>query len=195
MTMVTGIALISFVWTTLLIVLYARSVFKKEIKPHLFSWLIWGILSAIAAGAQFVSQAGLGAWTTVYNAVFNLTIAVLALRFGEKHITKSDWVFLLTSLSALPVWQWTRNPFYAVLIVTLINGMGFMPTYRKSFFEPFQESLLVFSLAVPGSLWMLFSVETYSLTTLLYPAGMAFFNLLLVLLLVVRRHQLKRAVV
>ena len=42
--------------------IYFRSIFKHNIKPHLFSWLIWGLSGGIVFVAQFLEGAGPGAW-------------------------------------------------------------------------------------------------------------------------------------
>ena len=42
---------------------YLYSIYKKETKPHVFSWLNWGIVVGIGAVAQFsIDDGGLSAW-------------------------------------------------------------------------------------------------------------------------------------
>src|SRR5580698_5703228 len=43
---------------------YFRTIFSGKTKPHAFSWLVWGILTAIAFGGQIVGKGGAGAWVT-----------------------------------------------------------------------------------------------------------------------------------
>ncbi|MDD5585895.1 MAG: hypothetical protein PHY92_02930, partial [Alphaproteobacteria bacterium] len=66
-------------------------------------------------------------------------------------------------------------------------GLGFYPTYRKSYKNPHQEAALLFFVFSLTNLMRLYSVEHYSLTTTLYPAALAVLNLSLVLMLIWRR--------
>jgi hypothetical protein len=58
--------------------IYAISIFKNKTRPHVFTWVIWGLSEAIAFSAQYSKGAGPGAWVTGVDAVVTLTIAVVA---------------------------------------------------------------------------------------------------------------------
>jgi len=39
---------------------YLISIFKRETKPHLLTWIIWGVLTAIAFAGQITYNGGIG---------------------------------------------------------------------------------------------------------------------------------------
>ena len=43
---------------------YFRDIFKRQTKPHIFSWFVWGLISIIAFFAQLAKGAGVGALVT-----------------------------------------------------------------------------------------------------------------------------------
>ena len=73
-------------------------------------------------------------------------------------------------LSALPVWMLTAEPLYAVIILTLIDLSGFLPTLRKIHREPYSESVIFFALFAVRNLLVLLALEHYSAVTILFPA-------------------------
>lgn len=89
---------------------YFRDIFKNKTKPHLFSWLILGLLTVIAFVAQVVEGGGAGAWVTGFTAAICFIVAALALFKGEKNITKSDWFCFVGAL---------LGTFYGLLQTTL----------------------------------------------------------------------------
>ena len=61
---------ISVVFTVLSAAPYIYFILKDRIKPHVFSWFIWGTLTAIGFAAQYSEGAGPGAWATGAASVF-----------------------------------------------------------------------------------------------------------------------------
>src|SRR5207247_55852 len=116
--------------------LYFVDIFRHKTKPDGFSWLIWGILAAITYFAQTTRGAGPGAWATALTAAACLTIAVVAFLLGYNKSKPLDWLCLILALSALGVWKFTNNPLWAVILVILVGGLGFVPTFFKAFRKP-----------------------------------------------------------
>src|SRR5438093_346124 len=77
---------------------YFRDIFWSTTKPHLFSWLVWGIVDAIAFFAQVVKGGGPGTWVIGIAALGCFTIALFAIRRGEKSITTIDWICFVAAL-------------------------------------------------------------------------------------------------
>ncbi len=61
---------------------YLWSIFKGRTKPHLFSWFIWGVLTAIAFAIQISEGAGAGAWVTGITAAVCFLITALSIKYG-----------------------------------------------------------------------------------------------------------------
>lgn len=171
---------------------YVRSVLRRQVKPHLFSWLIWGLLDGTAAAGQFAAGAGMGAWCAGVSSLNCLLIMGLSVSYGEKHITFSDKIFLGIALTGLPLWALTKDPLWAVAIATMVDILGYYPTYRKSHARPFEENLGVFALSSLGFGLAILAVEERNVTTLLFPVTIFLVNSLFSLCLVGWRLQKKK---
>ena len=170
---------------------YIRSIIAGTTRPHVFSWIIWGITTLVVFLAQLEAKGGIGAWPIGISGLVTLFIALLAfIKRADISITLSDWLFLIAALSSLPLWYFTADPLSAVIILTTIDLLGFGPTIRKVYATPYSESLLFFSLFTIRNTLVVMALETYSLTTVLFPALIALACLLLVLLASYRRHVL-----
>src|SRR5947199_9165168 len=132
---------------------YFRDIFAKKTKPHAFTWLVWGVLTFIAFVGQIVGKAGAGAWVTGMTALVCLIIAGLAVRDGQRDIARLDWIALGGAVIALICWFLTRGPLLSVILITIIDNLGFVPTLRKSYFRPHEQTLSTYSMS--GSKWIL----------------------------------------
>lgn len=179
----TVIALISYVP-------YFRDIFARKTKPHAFTWLIWGVLTGIAFVGQIAGHAGAGAWVTGITAFICLVIAALAAVTGERNIVRLDWIALVGAGIALAVWFLTRGPLLSVILITVIDNLGFVPTLRKSYYQPAEETVSTFALS--GFKWVLgiLALEHISVVTALFPVSIVVASWLFVGMLLVRRRQL-----
>ncbi len=61
-------------------VIYIWQTIKKDgIRPHPFSWLLWGFVTTVATFAQHAKGAGAGLWVTAFTAVVCVIIGTLTL--------------------------------------------------------------------------------------------------------------------
>lgn len=169
---------------------YFRDIFAGKTKPHAFSWLVWFLLTAIAFIAQIKDNAQAGAWVTGFTAVVALMIFIAAITRGEKNITKSDWLCLIGSFLAMGLWAITDSPLTAVVLITLIDALGFAPTFRKAFHKPQEETMVTFLLSAVKFVIAIAALSNYSAVTVLYPASLVLMNGLFVAMLIIRRKQL-----
>lgn len=167
---------------------YIRAIIKGTIKPHVFSWIIWGSTTFVVFLAQLEDHGGVGAWPIGVSGIITIFIAWLAyLKRADLAITRTDRLFLVSALSALPLWYVTSDPLWAVVLLTVIDVLGFGPTLRKAYAFPHSESLLFFALFAARNLIVVMALEHYSLTTVLFPAVIAAACLLLMALITYRR--------
>jgi hypothetical protein len=169
---------------------YLWQVLKHQVRPHIFSRIIWTLLGFIACAAQVASDAGPGAWFTGIGSLWGFAITVAGFYHGEKSITRSDWACFIFSLSAIPVWLVTHNPLWAVVIVSAIDAVSYYPTIRKSWINPHQEGAVAFLSYTFPLTCSLFALNSFTLTTALYPATLLTMNVALVSMLVYRRKVL-----
>ncbi len=172
--------------------LYFRDIARGVVKPHVFSWFVWGLMNLVVFFAQLISNAGAGAWVTGFVGVACLSISVAALFKGEKEITRIDWFCFLAALCAIGLWILTSNPLFAVVIVTVADALGYVPTYRKSCWKPHEETAHGYALAALRSVFAIAALESFTLTNILYPVSLVVFDGGFALMLLIRRRQLGR---
>ncbi|MFA7310147.1 MAG: hypothetical protein WC050_04560, partial [Candidatus Paceibacterota bacterium] len=122
-------------------------------------------------------------------AIGTFCVTLVALRLGEKHIRKVDWLSFGCALFAIVLWLITDTPLVAVVIAAIINFLAMFPTFRKSYSNPFQESTSIWILDVIRFSIGIVALESLNLTTALFPSALVFGNVLLIVMILVRRRQ------
>lgn len=182
------LATFATVLTVVAFVPYLRSIHHGYTKPHVFSWIIWGINTGVAFLAVHAEHGGAGAWPIGFSCAVTLFVAALAyIRRSDVAITRVDWLFFLAALAAMPVWQATNDPLWAVVLITGIELLGFGPTFRKCWHQPHTESLSFLTILILRNALIVAALERYMLTTLLFPVAMAAACALLITIMAWRR--------
>lgn len=167
---------------------YVKDIFLKRTKPHAYTWLIWAITQGTATAALWY---GGGSWATL-SLLVGTTLVIfvffLSLKYGTKNITKSDTVVLILALLAIVVWWQLGNPLLAVLMVSAIDGLGYIPTYRKSWSEPRSETLSFWVGMIVVIVLSILALAEYNLLTVTYLATLGVANVILLLLCIWRRR-------
>lgn len=172
---------------------YIRSILQNKTKPHAFSWIIWASVTFIIFLAQLSDGGGAGAWPIGISGVITLFVAVLAyLKKTDHMIAKKDWIFFVLAMSAIPFWYVTSNPLWAVVILTVVDLLGFVPTFRKAYSYPNEEQLIFYILIASRNLIAIVALEHYSLTTLLFPAATALACVMFIQMVMYRRSIIKQ---
>ncbi len=171
--------------------IYFKQIFSGKVKPHAFSWFIWGLITGIVFAVQLTRNGGAGAWVTGLTALACFTIFVLALKKGTRDFLIFDWISLASALFAILLWWFTKEPILSIIIITIADAIGALPTIRKSFHKPHEESIPLFALNSIKFFVALFALEAFTLTTYLYPLSLVLTNGLIVLVILIRGRQLK----
>jgi hypothetical protein len=191
-TFITDKALLGTVATMLTLVSflpYLRSIHSGHTCPHVFSWVIWGITTGIAFLAVLAEGGGAGAWPIAVSCAITLCVAAVAYRRRTQvHITGADRLCFLAALSALPLWLLAGDAPWAIVVITAIELLGFGPTVRKSWRQPWSESLSFYVLVVARNAFTLAALERYLTSTVLFPAVMTAACVLTVVVLLYRRR-------
>lgn len=167
---------------------YIALIIRGKIKPHVFSWVIWGITTTVIFFAQLEAEGGVGAWPMGLSGLVTIVIAILAYwKRGDSTITRADWGFLVAAIASLPLWYFTNDPLWTVVILTTIDMIGFGPTFRKAYHRPFEDSRLFFIIMILRNACSVVALEAYSVTTVLFPFCLAVGFLILLIILQYRR--------
>jgi len=168
---------------------YLRSILTGTTRPHVFSWIIWGTTTSMVFIAQLADRGGVGAWPIGVSGAITIGIAVLAYRKrADTTITVTDWLFFCAAMSSAPLWYFTADPMWAVILLTTVDMLGFGPTIRKAYAQPASESVVFYALYTLRCILVIVALEHYSVTTVLFPAAVGGACLVLIALLAYRRR-------
>ena len=168
---------------------YFVGIWKGKTKPHAFTWLVWGVLNVVAFAAVLVAGGETGAWILGVNALACLTISSIG--FYQRHVEYDvyDWLALAGALIGIYLWWLTSNPFYAVLLVCISDGVGSVPIFRKAYRSPFEENVPAFAIGILYYPLAIVALESLTVTTWLYPAFVIILDGALVFLVLARRRK------
>ena len=189
----TIISLIAVFLTIVGYIPYLSDIVKRKTTPHIYSWFIWGTVTAIAYALQVSGGAGVGSWVTLAVVITMFIIFFFGLRNGKKEITSIDTVFFVLSLIAIFLWLVVKQPVLSVILVSTIDILGFIPTIRKSWKKPYSETLCTYELNAFRHGLSVFALQQYNIVTWLYPVSWAFANVLFSLMLIIRRKSISKS--
>lgn len=167
---------------------YFRDIFRGKTKPHAFSWLVWAVLSGIVFFAQLAEGGGLGSLVTGFTSLMCLAIGLLAIKYGDWDIKFIDWLSLGGAMAAITSWTVTTEPLTAVILVVITEALGFIPTFRKSFHKPYEETLVTYLLSAIKHGFTVAALENLNLTTVLQPAFLILGNAAFVIMVLWRTN-------
>ncbi len=166
---------------------YLRAIFAGQAQPHFYSWLIWTITQGTAATAVILGGGGATGWALFVAASLVATVALVSLRYGTKNIKKHDSFMLVTALLAIVLWWLLDNALIAVLLVTVVDIIGYTLTLLKINREHMSETLTYWSLDLLTYVLLVLALSEYSFQTAIYPIAMCIMSVLTVCLLYYRR--------
>ncbi len=186
-------AIMSTIMTIAISYPYVKDIFLKKTKPHIYTWLIWSITQGTATTVLWY---GGGKFATIGLAIGTLIVIFvffLSFKYGTKNITRSDAFILITALLAIIVWWQLDSPLLAVFMVSAIDVLGYIPTYRKSFANPWTETLEFWFVMTIAGVLDLFASAQYNLLTVTYIATLIAANVVLLTVLLYRRKKLNKS--
>ena len=151
---------------------YCWKTYAGRLRPHVFSYIIWGFGSAIVAAAQWTAGAGPGAWAMALVACLCFLVVALSLRGGVQYVTRTDIGAFACALLALPIWYVTSDPLFAVIVITLIDVAAFCMIFNKARKHPDEDSVLFYVVAMLQYVLSIAAMENLNVTTLLNPVAL-----------------------
>lgn len=185
------IGVITVILTFVALTPYIIDIFRNKTKPHIFTWVVWALVTFLAFLAQWQKGAGPGSWTTGVTGILTIFVALISLKKGSKDITTIDKVIFITALIAIIPWLLTKDPTISVIILTTIDALAFVPTMRKTFRDPGSETLSSYYIHAVRHSLSIVALNTYNISTFLYPAVVALCNVIMISIIVLRRRLVK----
>jgi hypothetical protein len=184
----TTIGVIAIALTFIGYIPYIRGIILGKTKPHLYSWISWGLTGGIVFALQISNNAGAGAFVTLAAELACALVIFLTIKYQvASKITKTDQAFIFLTLTALGFWLIAKQIVISAILLTLIDLLAFAPTVRKSWFSPHSETLAFYFLNILRFGLAVLALSSYTPVTMLYPLTWFIANTLFVCMLVLRR--------
>jgi len=171
---------------------YFARMWKGTARPHVFSWMTWGILTGLGFVLSLSGGGGKGAWIFGLQSALCLSIAAYALFKGERNITRSDRVVFTGAILTTIFYAFTKNAVLSVILAAAIDLLGYIPTFRKSYLKPLDEPALTYFFSFLSFAFSLGALATYSFVTMFYPLILVVTNIVFILFLLIRRRTLNQ---
>ena len=168
-------------------------IFYGTVKPHLYTYLIWSILTVIAFLASWFYGGGAGSWSLGVSALLVMGVFILSFRYGTKDVTKSDTAYTVGALITIIPWVLTKDATLSIILLTIIEIFSFVPTLRKTWNDPYSEPFSSWSLNTVRHAVSIMALGAFSIVTVLYPAALVVLNALLAGEILLRRSQKAQA--
>jgi hypothetical protein len=167
---------------------YVRDIFFLKTKPHAYTWLIWSITQGTAVVGILYGGGGWGGLNLVMGTLLVMSVFLFSLRYGTKNITKTDTAVLIAALLAVVIWWQLHEPILAIFMVSAIDILGYIPSFRKSYHEPWSETLVSWLAFVASDVFALFALSEYNFLTMTYIVAIIIANLSFFIFCLSRRH-------
>ena len=172
---------------------YLRDAFRKRVKPHPYTWLVWTIVSGITFFGQLEKGAGIGALPAGVAEIFTICIFLFSLQYGFKYVVKTDKYFLAAALLGLIPWIVSDDPTISVVIAVTIDLIAFVPTIRKTWQNPKTETPILYGANVTRHVLTLFSLQAYNIATTLHSIAMIVTNSIMTGIILLKKKPLKQS--
>jgi len=188
-------ALLTIIATILVFVGYApylRDTIKGKTRPHIFSFFLWSLTTFIIFFLQIKNGGGIGSWITVAIGLMTFITFLLSLKNGKRDIRKIDIVFLCLALLTIPIWLIAKQPIISISLLVLIDIFAFIPSMRKSWVDPWSETLSYYLINTLRHGLNVFALLNITVITALSPAIGVLFNSIFIVILLLQRSKIKK---
>lgn len=160
---------------------------KGKTKPHSFSWFTWSLISFLAFGIQLSKGGSSGSYINLFMGLICTVNFINGLRYGIKNIKLVDIIAFILAIIAVVLWLIVSQPLLSIILIVFIDSMSFIPTFRKSWNKPNEETIVTWILSVIKNILNIFALEVVSFTTAVYPIYSLIVNGMFVLMLFYRK--------
>jgi hypothetical protein len=170
---------------------YLKDTFKGKTKPHVVSWFLWTLVSFLVFGLQWSKGAGAGAYADFTMGLICLVIFIISLKNGTKNIKVADIISFILAIIAIVLWLVVHQPVWSMILLVFIDLFSFIPTFIKSWTNPWQETFSTWALSVVRHGLVMLSIQNINIVTILSPLYSSIINTIFCILLISRRKIIK----
>jgi len=169
--------------------LYFRSIIQWETKLHIYTKVIWLILTGIGFIIQINAWGGPWAWVLWATSLTQFVSILLWIKYWISSITKFDTFLLILAILCIPIYLCLEDKIYALTFVIFIDFLWYIPTYRKTYENPYTENLNVWLISNSKYFIAMLAIIEYSYYTVAYTLFTFVANLLLIWIIYLRRKK------
>lgn len=139
--------------------MYIVSILKGVTKPSRSSFWVWTLVQGMTAASYFASGGGYAVTLSAAYAVGFLLIAFLSLHHGSGHWERLDTVTILAAVAVMVIWALTGQAVLALMLLLFTDAIGAVPTLKKAWLRPTEESRPAWVLTCLATVVTIFSVQ------------------------------------
>jgi hypothetical protein len=186
-----ALGLLSVALAILAAVIYIAQTLRGEVRPHPLSWFLFGILSLTGYLIQRDEGARQGSWTLLAMTVICFLFVAVSVARGERSFSRREWAFLIAGGAVFVVYLFTRQSNVAAALTTLVDALGYGPTFVRGWSQPKKDSVASFALNAAKFVPSLMAMDPISFATSFYPATLLVLNTAVAIMLVMRRSAMQ----
>jgi hypothetical protein len=168
-----------------------RGIFAGTNKPERATWWMWFILSSVSFFGQIAGGAHWSAVLSFTSTIVGGVIAVLSIKYGYGRFHLRDAVGIAVAIIGGLYAYIVRDPLIAVVIVTVVELLAAGLTVYKTWFAPSTENFLAWRISLVGTILGVLAVGKYRPVIYLAPLSNFLINLVMVVLIAIRRPRVK----
>lgn len=148
---------------------YIAAIIKGTTKPSRSTWFIWSFIGLMLAISYKASGAEDTIWVPVSEAIAPTIIALLSIKYGVGGKDKIDILAFAGSAFSLILWWLFNSPVVALVTNLTIDFFASIPTIKKSWHNPDEESRFAWNMTTLGNLFNLFAIDKLIFAVIIYP--------------------------
>jgi hypothetical protein len=188
-----ALGLLSVALAVLAAVIYIAQTLRGEVRPHPLSWFLFGILSLTGFLVQRDEGARQGSWTLMAMTIICFLFVAVSVARGERSFSRQEWAFLVAGGAVFAVYLFTRQANVAAALTTLVDALGYGPTFVRGWSQPKKDSVASFALNGAKFVPSLMAMDPISFATSFYPATLLVLNTAVAIMLVMRRRAIEQS--
>lgn len=185
---------LALVSNTLAYYIYIKKIVQGKLKPHTLTYFVWTIIIGINLLLQLFEGVGFGTLLILTNFLGCLLVSVSGIFKYKTEYTKFDFICVILAIFAILLWILTKTPLYSVILSCIIDFLALLPSFKKSFSKPYDDSAIIFLVSGFEYLFSFPSYQVFSFLVLAYPVCVLSLDFLYSIFIFIRRRQLKSVV-
>ena len=169
-------------------IIYIIQTLRGEVRPHPLSWFVFGVLSATGYWVQRDQGAYQGSWTLLAMTIICFLFVAASVARGERSFSRQEWAFTVAGGAVFVLYLFTREANVAAALTTIVDALGYGPTFVRGWAYPRKDSVTSFALNGAKFVPSLMAMDPISFATSSYPAALLVLNAAVAVMLVMRRR-------